>query len=117
MVGGPMDGANALDLNGRLLQLSSDAGLDPTDAARAAYLLIGYVFGFVAVEVADVHDAGPLPPEAERVAKRQRASAATASDRYPVSAAAATTMARYVPTARCLWTSAERSSGWVGPHE
>src|SRR5215208_4190563 len=45
MIGGPLDGPNALALNERLLQLLADAGLGPTDAARAAYLLIVYVFG------------------------------------------------------------------------
>jgi AcrR family transcriptional regulator len=103
MVGGPMDGPNARTLNERLLQLLTDARLDPTDAARAAYLLIVYVFGSIALEVADVHDAGPLPPEAERVATRQLAFATTPSDRYPVSAAVATTMAGYVSTEQYLW--------------
>src|SRR5687768_5978641 len=53
MIGGPMDGPHALALNERLLELLADAGLDPTDAARAAYLLIVYVFGSIALEVAD----------------------------------------------------------------
>src|SRR3954468_13079219 len=44
MVGGPMDGPHALALNERLLELLADAGLNPVDAARAAYLLIVYVF-------------------------------------------------------------------------
>ena len=56
-----MDGPNALALNERLLELLADAGLDPTDAARASYLLIVYVFGSIALEVADVHQPGPLP--------------------------------------------------------
>ena len=55
MIGGPMDGPHALALNERLLELLADAGLDPTDAARAAYLLIVYVFGSIALEVADRH--------------------------------------------------------------
>src|SRR3954465_514118 len=58
MIGGPMDGANALALNERLLELLRDAGLDRTQAAQASYLLIVYVFGSVALEVADVHHAG-----------------------------------------------------------
>ena len=73
MIGGPMNGPQALALNERLLQLLADAGLNPTDAARASYLLIVYVFGSIALEVADVHQAGPLPPESERVATRQAA--------------------------------------------
>jgi AcrR family transcriptional regulator len=103
MIGGPMDGPNALALNERLLQLLSDAGLDGTDAARASYLLIVYVFGSMALEVADVHRAGQLPPEAERVAARRVAFSATSDDRFPHSAAAAATMAGYVSTEQYLW--------------
>jgi AcrR family transcriptional regulator len=103
MVGGPMEGPNALALNERLLQLLADAGLDRADAARASYLLIVYVFGAIALEVADVHQPGPLPPESERVATRQVAFAATPADRFPLSAAAATTMAGYIATEQYLW--------------
>jgi AcrR family transcriptional regulator len=103
LVGDPMDGPNALALTERLLQLLTDAGLDRADAARASYLLIVYVFGSVALEVADVDKAGPLPPESERVATRQAAFSATPADRFPLSAAAATTMAGYVSTEQYLW--------------
>src|SRR4051794_10968255 len=48
MIGGPMDGPHALALNERLLELLGDAGLGPTAAARASYLLIVYVFGSIA---------------------------------------------------------------------
>jgi TetR/AcrR family transcriptional regulator, tetracycline repressor protein len=91
MVGGPMDGPNAFALDERLLQLLADAGLDATDAARAAYLLIVYVFGHVAREVADAHQPGSLPPAAERVAARDRALAA------------APTMAGYIATDQYRW--------------
>src|SRR3954447_18425712 len=67
MIGGPMDGPHAQALNERLLQLLIDAGLDPTNAARAAYLLMVYVFGSLALEVADVEHSGPLAPESERI--------------------------------------------------
>jgi AcrR family transcriptional regulator len=103
MIGGPMDGPHALTLNERLLELLGDAGLDPTDAARAAYLLIVYVFGSIALEVADVHRPGPLPPEAERVADRQAAFSAAPSDQFPRSAQASATMAAYVSTEQYLW--------------
>src|SRR3954454_18681831 len=59
MIGGPMNGPNALALNERLLQLLNDTGLDSTQAAQASYLLVVYVFGSIALEVADVHQAGP----------------------------------------------------------
>jgi AcrR family transcriptional regulator len=102
MIGGPMDGPHALALNERLLELLADAGLNPVDAARAAYLLIVYVFGSIALEVADLHP-GPLPPESDRIASRHRARAATPPDRYPRAAAAAATLAGYISTPQYRW--------------
>jgi AcrR family transcriptional regulator len=103
MIGGPMDGPNALALNEHLLELLSDAGLSGTEAARAAYLLIVYVFGSIALEVADLRRPGPLPPEDERITTRQRAFSATPAELFPRSAAAAATMAGYVSTEQYLW--------------
>lgn len=103
MIGGPMDGPHALALNERLLELLGDAGLDREEAARAAYLLIVFVFGSIALEVADRHGHGPLPPEADRVATRTRAFSATPSGHFPRSAAAAATMAGYISTDQYLW--------------
>src|SRR3954447_3788315 len=103
MIGGPMNGPNALALNERLLQLLADAGLDRTDAARASYLLIVYVFGSLALEVADVHQSGPLPPEPQRVASRRAILERAPAARFPLTAAAATTMAAYVSTEQYLW--------------
>jgi TetR/AcrR family tetracycline transcriptional repressor len=103
MIGGPMDGPHALALNERLLELLADAGLDGTDAARASYLLIVYVFGSIALEVADVHHAGPLAPETDRISARRGAFAATPTEKFPRSAAAAATMADYVSTEQYLW--------------
>jgi TetR/AcrR family transcriptional regulator, tetracycline repressor protein len=103
MIGGPMNGPHALALNERLLELLADAGLDRTEAARASYLLIVYVFGSIALEVADLHAPGPLPAEADRVAVRHRAFAATPVDDFPRSAAAADTMAGFISTEQYLW--------------
>jgi AcrR family transcriptional regulator len=103
MVGGPMNGPHALALNERLLELFADSGLDPTAAAQATYLLIVYVFGSIALEVADQHDPGPLPPETDRMAARERAFSATPADRFPRSAAATSTMAGYISTGQYLW--------------
>jgi AcrR family transcriptional regulator len=103
MIGGPMNGPHALALNERLLELFADSGLDPTAAARATYLLIVYVFGSIALEVADQHDPGPLPPEPDRMATRERAFSATPADHFPRSAAAASTMAGYISTGQYLW--------------
>jgi TetR/AcrR family tetracycline transcriptional repressor len=103
MVGGPMNGSNARTLNERLLEVLADAGLSPTDAARASYLLIVYVFGSIALEVADAHASGPLPPESERIAARGRALAATPAGGSPRSADAAATVAGYISTKQYLW--------------
>jgi TetR/AcrR family tetracycline transcriptional repressor len=103
MIGGPMDGPHALALNEHLLEVMADAGLGRTAAARASYLLIVYVFGSIALEVADVHQPGPLPPETERIATRQVAFSATPVDRFPRSAAAADTMADFISTEQYLW--------------
>ena len=81
----------------------SDAGLTPDDAARAAYLLSVYVFGSIALEIADLHQPGPLPPESERIATRHRALAATPAEHYPRAAAAAATLAGYISTQQYLW--------------
>src|SRR5688572_855277 len=103
MIGGPMDGPHALALNEHLLEVLADAGLERTEAARASYLLIVYVFGSIALEVADVHEAGPLPPEPDRIATRQVAFSATPVDHFPRSAAAAETMADFISSGQYLW--------------
>jgi AcrR family transcriptional regulator len=103
MVGGPMNGPHALALNERLLELLTDAGLDHTEAARASYLLIVFVFGSMALEAADVREAGRLPPESDRIAARERAYAATPADDFPRSSAAAPTMAGFITTDQYLW--------------
>jgi AcrR family transcriptional regulator len=103
LVGGPLNGPHALAINERLLQLLADAGLDPGDAARAAYLLFAYVVGSMALEISDARQPGKLPPESERVAIRQEDFSETPSDRFPLSAAAAATRAGYVSTEQYLW--------------
>jgi AcrR family transcriptional regulator len=103
MIGGPMNGPHALALNERLLELLADAGLDPVEAARASYVLIVYVFGSIALEVADEHRPGALPPESERMTARHRALSTTPADHFPRSAAAAATMAGYISTEQYLW--------------
>ena len=103
LVGGPLNGGHALAINERLLQLLADAGLDPDDAARAAYLLFAYVVGSIALEVSDAPHPGPLPPEAERVATRQVVFSATSTESFPLSAAAATMRAGYISTEQYLW--------------
>jgi AcrR family transcriptional regulator len=103
MMSGRMDGPHAFALNERLLQLLADAGLDPPDAARAAHLFFVYVFGSLGLELAGAEHAGPLPPESDRVATRLAALAETPTDRFPVTAAAITTIASHVATEQYLW--------------
>lgn len=45
----------------------------------------------------------PLPAESERIANRRSVFEATPSDRFPLSAAAAATMAGYISTEQYLW--------------
>jgi len=103
LLSGPMDGPNALALGERLLEVFGDAGLTPEDTARAAYLLTTYVLGSIALEAAELEHSGPPPPEDERVATRLVGFAAAPSDRYPRTAATATTMARYITTEQFIW--------------
>jgi len=103
MVSGPLGGPRALALNERLLGLFADAGLDAAEAARGSYLLIVYVFGSVALEVADAHRPGPLQPESERVERRREAFAAADTEQYPRTAAAAETIAASISTEQFLW--------------
>lgn len=103
MIGGPMEGPNALTIGERLLDLLADAGLDLADAARASYLLIVYVFGSMALEAAQLTEPGPPPPEAERIAARYRGYTAVPAEVYPRSAAAADTLARYISTEQYVW--------------
>jgi TetR/AcrR family tetracycline transcriptional repressor len=103
MVGGPLRGRNALTLNEQLLDLLCDAGLTLTDAARASYLLVVFVFGSMALNVAHGPDFGPLPPEADRVAARRQRFSSIPAESFPRSAAAADTIASFITTEQFLW--------------
>jgi AcrR family transcriptional regulator len=61
-----LDGPNARAVNETVLAILVDAGLDPADAARAAYLLNVHLLGSVALEVA-----GPVRPAGVRSADRR----------------------------------------------
>jgi TetR/AcrR family transcriptional regulator, tetracycline repressor protein len=103
MIGGPMDGLNALTIGERLLELLADAGLDRTAAARASYLLIVYVFGSLALEVAELEQPGSPPPEAKRIAARRLVYGAIPAEHFPHTAAVAGTLADYISTEQYLW--------------
>jgi TetR/AcrR family transcriptional regulator, tetracycline repressor protein len=53
LLGTPLNGPNALAVSRTLLSALADAGLDPRNAANAAYLLNVHILGSVAFQVAD----------------------------------------------------------------
>jgi AcrR family transcriptional regulator len=114
LVSGPLGGPRGLALNERLLELFADAGLDAAEAARRSYLLIVYVFGSVALEVADAHRPGPLEPESERVQRRREAFAQADTEQYPRTTAGAETIAAYISTEQFLW-GLKRVLEGIGP--
>jgi AcrR family transcriptional regulator len=103
LMSGPMDGPRTTALNEELLDLLIGAGIEPADAARATYLLIVFVLGSIALEVADEPGPGRLPAEATRIANRQRVFDQIPTEVFPRSAAAAATMAKYISTEQYLW--------------
>ena len=103
VIGGRLNGPQALALHERLLELLADAGLDPADAARTSYLLVVYMIGSVALAGDDVEEPGPLQPEPERIEARRRAFAGALADDFPRAAAAAATRAGYTSTEQYLW--------------
>ncbi|MCU1568193.1 MAG: TetR family transcriptional regulator [Pseudarthrobacter sp.] len=103
MIGGPMNGPQALTLNERLMGVLVDTGLTPERAAKSAYLLIVYVFGSIALEVAESGGTHRLPPETQRISARQAGFSAIPADTHPLSAAAAGVMAGYISTDQYLW--------------
>jgi TetR/AcrR family tetracycline transcriptional repressor len=102
MIGQPRTGPHTLALGERLLELFADAGLSPADAARASHLLFGYVFSSVALDTADLNQAGP-PSTAQRIAARHQAFAAAPASQFPRVVAAAATMASNISAEQYLW--------------
>lgn len=52
LLAGPLDGPNALALRESLSELLTEAGSTPENAVRASYVLLVYIFGAIALEVA-----------------------------------------------------------------
>lgn len=102
MIGQPRSGPHALALGERFLELFADAGLTPTDAARASHLLFGYVFSSVALDIAELNQPGS-PSTTEGRAARKEAFAAAPADQFPRVVAAAETMASTISTEQYLW--------------
>lgn len=103
MIGGPMDGPRALALNEHLMETLRDSGLDTAKAARAAYLLIVYVFGSIALEAAELAEGPQGTSEAERVSARFEGFSQISARQYPLSAGAAKIMATYISAEQYLW--------------
>lgn len=53
LLGGPTDGPNAVALRESLGEVLADGGSTPDDAARASYVLLVYIFGAIALDVAN----------------------------------------------------------------
>jgi TetR/AcrR family tetracycline transcriptional repressor len=115
LISNPLDGPRALGLNERLLELFADAGLDATEAARASYLLTVYLVGSITLEVADTRDPGPLPPESDRIDRREKAFAQTPLEQFPRTAGAAASMASHISTDQFVWGLRRLLDGITGP--
>jgi TetR/AcrR family transcriptional regulator, tetracycline repressor protein len=102
MIGQPRTGPHALALSERLLELFAEAGLTPTDAARASHLLFGYVFSSVALDIADLNQPGS-PSTAERIAARHQALAGAPAGQFPRVVATAAAMAGNISAEQYLW--------------
>ena len=103
MLGRPMNGPTALVLGEHLLSLLAAGGLEPVVAARGAHLVVVYVLGAIALEVADVPHVGALPPEPERIAARRAAMSGVTGQAFPRIAAATGVLATWVGTEQFLW--------------
>lgn len=103
ILGSRLDGSEALTLIEQILELFVEAGLDPSSAARAAHVLLSYVLGTMALEVADLREASRPLSEEDRIAARRRSLADAPADRYPHTSAAADVMARRNSTEQYLW--------------
>jgi AcrR family transcriptional regulator len=103
VIGDSMEGPEARRLRECVLELLAVSGLDPASAARGAYLLVVYVLGAIALEVAGVPHPGALPPEAQRIEARRAAFAGVPAKAFPRTAAAVGVMATWIGTEQYLW--------------
>jgi AcrR family transcriptional regulator len=103
LLGGRLDGPNARRLGERLLDLLAVGGLDPAGAARGAYVLMVYVLGAIALEVADSPHLGALRPEAVRIEERMVALGGVRARAFPRTSAAAGVIAAWVGTGQFVW--------------
>ncbi len=107
----PMDGPVARGLHEQLLWHLVAAGLPVAEAARAAYLLITYVTGTAALADAELAPGAPPPTEDAWVQARAAAVAEIDSAAWPLTAASAEVMARWVGAEQFDWGLARLLDG------
>ena len=102
LLSSPLDGPHALAAGELLLEVLDAAGLAGDEAARGSYLLMTYVLGTVAFDVAELAPgADPLDDTARSAARRAVLTIPT--ERYPRTAAHADVIAAYTGTEQYLW--------------
>jgi AcrR family transcriptional regulator len=99
----PMDGRHALAVGEGLLSALGDAGLDDAEASRGEYLVLVYVLGSVALEVAETDGRPPLAPEEVRIGDRRTALAGIDPAVYPRTARTAGIAAQWISTEQFAW--------------
>lgn len=99
----PMDGPHARRIGEYLIAALADAGLEPDDAVRGTYVLITFVLGTVALEVAETDGRPPLPPEAERLAARRAALDGLDTAEWPYTGGSVDIIADWISTGQFRW--------------
>lgn len=99
----PMNGPNALAVGEGLLVALEDGGLTAEAAARGAYVLIVFVLGSVALEVAETDGRPPLPSEDSRIEGRLNALGGIDPAAFPRSAEMATIAAGWISSEQFTW--------------
>ncbi|HET6986801.1 MAG TPA: TetR/AcrR family transcriptional regulator [Kribbella sp.] len=103
LLGGLMGGPNALALRESLSEVLADAGSTPDDAARASYVLLVYVLGAIALEVAELDQPQTTPTEHARVSSRRAVLDTISADAYPRTTETAATISKDFTTEQFLW--------------
>lgn len=102
IVSDPMSGPHALALNEGIRRLFTDIGLTATDAARSARVLVVYILGSLALEIAHPENR-ELPPPRHRAGATPQASIDTAEGPVLRDPSAPTGSASGTSTEQYLW--------------
>ncbi len=103
LLDGSLDGPNARMLRESLSDVLADAGTSPDDTARGSYLLLVYVLGAIALEVAELHQPDDVPTEPQRVATRRATLDTISAQTYPRTLRSASTVSKDFTTEQFLW--------------